>query len=185
MSSDLAALPHLQEIFERLRSGRHLCADDGVLYTSLRDRTADYQRLFAALGFELVDHERGFCYFRAAGELGKGASAQAVFFFVLVEAWSDGGLDLQAKVFDAAGHRHNQLPHFDRESWRVCMTEAGVPTPDDLSDVVRRLERLGFTERIDDETFRFRAPAWRFLDLCRDVLEEEEARAAPSETETP
>lgn len=181
--NDLAALPHLQEIFDRLRGGRHLCADDGVLYTSLRERPAEYRRLFAALGFDLVDHDRGFCYFRADGELGKEASAQAVFFFVLVEAWSDQGLDLQAKVFDPAGHRHDELPHFGREGWRACMAEAGVKEAD-LSDVLRRLERLGFSERIDDERFRFRAPAWRFLDLCREVLEEEEARDGPADEET-
>ncbi len=184
IGDSLADLTHLQDLFERLRSGRHVCAEDGALYLALRDRMSDYTRLFAALGFDLVDHARGFCYFRSDADLGKEASAQAVFFFVLVEAWSDDGRDLEDTVFDTAGHRIAELPHFTRESWRACMAEVGIPTPDALTDVLKRMERLGFTERIDDERFRFRVAAWRFLDLCRDVLEEHESHGRNADTET-
>lgn len=94
MNVNLEALPHLGELFDKLRSGRHLCADDGSLYLALRTEFETYHAIFAALDFELVQHERGFCYFRSEAELGKEATLLAVFFFVLVEAWCDAGIDV-------------------------------------------------------------------------------------------
>lgn len=185
MNVDLDALHHIGELFDKLRSGRHLCADDGPLYLALRTEFEAYHAIFAALGFELVQHERGFCYFRSDAELGKEATLLAVFFFVLVEAWGDAGLDIEATAFDAAGLRVADLPHLSRESWRRCMAEAGATTAEDLAEVVRRLDRHGFAERTDGDRFRFRAPAWRFFDLCRDVWQESEASADVVEGEAP
>jgi hypothetical protein len=173
---------HLSDLFNKLRSGRHLCADDGPLYLALRADYATYRTLFAALGFELREHERGFYYFRATDDLGKEAAQFAVFFFVLVEAWGDAGKDLEASAFDPAGHALSELPHLTRDSWRQCMTEAGVSSADELTKVVQSMDRLGFTERIGDDRFRFRAPAWRFFDLCAEVLAESER---PTIAETP
>jgi hypothetical protein len=50
-----------------------------------------------------------------------------------------------------------------------------VPDAAELANVVKKLERYGFTERVSDERFRFRTPAWRFFDLCLDVWRESEA----------
>lgn len=189
MTIDPTELPNLAGIFDLLRSGRHLCAADGAPYIALNAAHADYAQLFAALGFELVGDAHGFFYFRSDADIGKEAAQLAVFFFVLVEAWSDSGRDIEATVFDAAGHRASELPHLGRDSWRKCMDDAGVDSPDALVDVVRRLERYGFVERIDDDRFCFRAPAWRFLDLCRDVRAEHQAAtphpAGSSEGSTP
>jgi len=180
---DLEDKAHLPELFDRLRSGRHLCADDGPLYLALRVDYATYRTLFAALGFDLVEHDRGFYYFQSSEELGKEATQIAVFFFVLVEAWGDAGKDLEATTFDPAGHAVAELPHMTRESWRCCMAEANVSTEEELSNVVRKLERYGFTERLDDDRFRFRSPAWRFFDLCREVWKETEETVAPNDEE--
>jgi chromosome condensin MukBEF MukE localization factor len=166
---DLAALPHLSAVFDRLRSGRHLCADDGPLYLALRAEYAAYDAVFSALGFDLVQHERGFFYFQAEAELGKEATQLAVFFFVLVQAWADAGHDIESSAFDPGGFLIAKLPHFSRDSWGEIMSQSGTSNPEELDEVVRRLERYGFAERIGDDRFRFRTPAWRFLDLCRDV----------------
>lgn len=174
---NLEGKEHLPELFDKLRSGRHLCADDGPVYLSLRAEYSTYRMLFGALGFELIEHERGFYYFRSTEELGKEATQLAVFFFVLVEAWGDAGKDLAVTAFDPGGHALSDLPHMSRDSWRRCMAEAGVGTTDELGRVVLRLERLGFTERIAEDRFRFRPPAWRFLDLCLDVLADSERNA--------
>jgi len=178
---DLEDKAHLPELFDRLRSGRHLCADDGPLYLALRADYATHRTLFAALGFDLVEHDRGFYYFQSEEDLGKEAAQLVVFFFVLVEAWGDAGKDLEAITFDPAGHPVSDLPHMTRESWRRCMAEANVTTDDDLWNVVRKLERYGFAERLDDQRFRFRAPAWRFFDLCLEVWREAEPPAVPSD----
>ena len=166
---DLGAMPHLRELFDRLRSGRHLCAEDGPLYLALRAQFQTYRALFEALGFDLVQHDRGFYYFQSDAELGKEATQLAVFFFVLVESWGDVSRDIEETTFDGAGHRIDELPHFSRESWRRCMIESGTSGPEELAEVVRRLDRYGFVERLDGERFRFRTPAWRLLDLCREM----------------
>jgi hypothetical protein len=180
MIIDLQALPRLRSIFDHLRSGRHLCVDDGALYLELRDKHEAYDRLFGGLGFELVEHARGFYYFRTDADLGKEAAQMVVFFFVLVEAWGDAGRDLEEVAFAPAGHRIDTLPHFTRSSWKQCMTEAGVADEAALGDVVRRLERYGFARRTDNGHFRFCTPAWRFFDLCLEILPTEgEAGAEP------
>jgi hypothetical protein len=171
---DVAKMPRLSDLFDKLRSGRHLCADDGPLYLALRADYAAHRELFAALGFDLVEHERGFYYFRSDAELGKEATELAVFFFVLVEAWGDAGKDIAFTAFDPGGLVIADLPHMSRESWRRCMAEAGVSSPEELADTVRKLERYGFAERIDELRFRFRTPAWRFIDLCAEVWQETE-----------
>jgi hypothetical protein len=176
---ELVTKPHVRELFDRLRSGRHLCADDGPLYLALRADFATHRDLFGALGFQLIQHDRGFYYFLSDADLGKEATQLAVFFFILVEAWGDAGKDLEATAFDVGGHAVADLPHLTRESWRRCLAEADVHGPDDLAEVVRKLERYGFAERLDGDRCRFRAPAWRFFDLCREVWQEsEEGRTA-------
>ncbi|MBL8841988.1 MAG: hypothetical protein JNL90_10745 [Planctomycetes bacterium] len=183
MILDLSDKPHLRELFDWLRSGRHVCADDGPGYLALRLDVATHRDLFAAIGFELVEHPRGFYYFRSDADLGKEATQLAVFFFVLVEAWNDAGKDIEATAFDPGGHATEDLPHLKRDSWRRCMAEAGVTTDAELVDTVRKLDRYGFTEQIPDGRFRFRTPAWRFFDLCLEVWKEHET--APTTTEGP
>lgn len=172
---DLEGKSHLPDLFDKLKSGRHISADDGALFLALRADFASHRALFEAIGFDLVAHERGFYYFRSAEELGKEATQLAVFFFVLVEAWGDAGKDLEATALDPGGHAISNLPHMTRDSWRRCMAEAGVTADEELVNVVRRMERLGFADRIDDDKFRFRPPVWRFFDLCLEVLADSES----------
>ena len=49
------------------------------------------------------------------------------------------------------------------------MREAGVVTPEDLKAIVRTMERFDFARRMDEETFCFDAPIYRFLDLCLEL----------------
>ncbi len=178
----LADQPHLKDAFNLFRTGKHLSADDGPLFLAVRADYEAYRTLFGALGFNLVQHDRGFYYFQSAEDLGKEAAQLVVFFFVLVEAWGDAGLGLEATAFEPGGHALKDLPHFSRESWRACMTEAGVPDADELENLVKKLERYGFSERVGEDRFRFRTPAWRFFDLCREMWEETEAASLGPET---
>ncbi|MGH7440573.1 MAG: condensin complex protein MksE [Polyangiaceae bacterium] len=183
MIEDVTQLPHPDRLFEMLRSGRHLCADDGTLYVALRAEYDGYSRLFGCLGFELVESSRGFYYFRTDGDLGKEAAQLAVFFFVLVEFWGDTGGDLEATAFDPVGLAVDELPHLTRETWRQCMAEADVHDFNDLAEVVRRLERYGFATEAGPGRFRFRTPAWRFLDLCAEVQQEAKQQVVAEDAE--
>jgi hypothetical protein len=166
-------LPHMAKIFDALRKGRHLCAEDGGLYLALRDHRDAYDALFTNLGFDFQEHPRGFFYFRGDAQLSEGAERMAVFMFVLIEALATQGHPveeaLMTRRFDPA-----ELPHFQGERSRQYMKEIGVASADDLPDLIRKMERMGFTAVAPDGTFRFRVPACRFLELCLEFIEQKQ-----------
>lgn len=63
-NSDAFDLPHLEDVFEALRRGRHLALRDGELYEAVNKHQEAFTDLFARLGFQLVRHQRDFYYFR-------------------------------------------------------------------------------------------------------------------------
>lgn len=181
---DLSELPELEQIFGDLRLGKHICAEDGMTYYLLRDHFEDYARLFSALGFDLRSHERGFFYFHAGGDLGKEATQMAVFFFVLVDTLGNEGANVRDAIFEQ-DHRVDELPHFKLESHRQCLAEVDVNDHEGLAKVIGRLERYGFVETSNRGTFRFRSPAWRFVDLCYEAAEPDEVNDDESDEVTP
>lgn len=74
-------LPLLEEIFDALRRGRHLCAADGKPYWALRENLEAYQDLFHHLGFRLQVHQRDFFYFRGKDSLSPPSLAHGGFRF--------------------------------------------------------------------------------------------------------
>jgi predicted transcriptional regulator len=55
------------------------------------------------------------------------------------------------------------------------MLEAGMPTEEELRQTLRTMERFGFLKMEGPDSFRFKAPAYRFLDLCMEIFKESEA----------
>lgn len=166
------ALPQLSVIFDALRRGRHLCPDDGKPFFALRDHLDEFQQLFHHLGFQLVVHPRDFFYFRGRDSLSPQGSRMAVFVFILIEALADGGEPvvetLMTKTFTIG-----ELPHLKSARYRAYLKEIEASGEDDLRRIVQNLDRLGFAQRLSDETFRFRAPAYRFFDACTQILSAE------------
>jgi len=167
------ALPLLDEIFNELRRGRHICAADGKVYWALRDNLDAFQDLFGRLGFRLQAHQRDFFYFRGQDSLSQQASRMAVFVFILIESLSDQGetvVDtLMTRTFSIV-----DLPHFKSTRYRAYLKEAGISEEDDLLNLLRQLERFGFIQRNADNSFNFRAPAYRFFDVSIEILNKEE-----------
>ncbi len=91
-------LPHMAEVFDALRKGRHICSEDGGLYIALRDHREAYETLFANLGFDFREHPRGFFFFRGSAPLSEGAERMAVFMFVLIEDLSTQGLPVEESL---------------------------------------------------------------------------------------
>lgn len=174
------ALPHLKEVFEALRRGRHLCPEDGDLYWAVRDRQEAFRDLFAHLGFRLEVHPRDFFYFAGEGSLSDVGSRMALFVFILVEALADQGAaveeSLMTRTFSVP-----DLPHLTGERYRAYLKEAGAEGEEGLEGIVRNLERFGFVQRTGKMAFRFRPPAYRFLDLCHQVLAEEGTEGVDAE----
>jgi len=175
------ALPQLSLIFDALRRGRHLCSEDGKPYWALRDHFDAFQDLFHQLGFRLEQHPRDFFYFRGKDSLSPQASKMAVFVFVLIEALSDQGEpvveSMMTQVFSVP-----DLPHLKGARYRAYLKEAGAATDDDLRAIVRQMDRFGFAERLTDDTFRFRAPAYRFFDICIEILKQHDTSKEQEQT---
>ena len=167
----VSELPRLKEIFDALRSGWHVSAEDGALYKALKDNQQALAELFEALGFSLAHHPHQFFYFRGEADNSNRSTRMAVFVLVLVDWLSDRGLDVEATLFDQE-FAYQQLPHLEQARYRSYMKQVSVLERDDLADLVQQMERFGFAERLGQERFRFRAPAARFLDLCLEAFRE-------------
>jgi ADP-ribose pyrophosphatase YjhB (NUDIX family) len=161
-------LPHLAEVFEALRRGRHLCQRDGELFQDLQQREALYTELLEKIGFKLVRHPRDFFYLVDASNFTELSERMAVFMFVLVEHLSDRGDAVEETVLTRQ-FAYADLPHLQVDRYQTYMREAGVATAEELSNVVRTMERFGFARSVDETSFRFEAPVYRFLDLCMEL----------------
>jgi len=174
VSSDPFDIPKLAEIFEALRRGRHICAEDGDLFWALRDRFDHIQTLFSHLGFRLEAHPRDFYYFHGSASLSDRSERMAVFMFILVEWLSDRGEQVEEAIITRK-FNIDELPHMRIERYRQYMNEAGVAGEGGISDVIRNFERFGFARREGGSMFSFRSPVFRFVDLCHAVLELDDA----------
>jgi len=172
MSDETQTLPQMAEVFDALRKGRHICAEDGALYFALRDNRAAYEQLFTDLGFDFQEHARSFFYFRGTAPLSERAERMAVFMFILIEALATQGETVEESLMTRR-FNPDELTHFQTERYRTYMREVGVNASSDLTDLLKAMERLGFVELAPNGTFRFRPPACRFLDLCLEMLPED------------
>ncbi len=181
-NNDVFDLPHLAAVFEALRRGKHLSSNDGEMYLALKKHETVFEQLFSKLGFKLMHHPRDFFYFLDQSNFTDLTAKIAVFMFILVEHLADRGESVEETVMTRR-FAYNDLPHLHGERYQATMREAGVTTPEELAAIVRTMERLGFTQGKDAETFRFDVPVYRFLDLCMDMAAQDAtAGTSPSET---
>lgn len=169
-----AALEHpkLAEIFRLLRDGRHLCMEDGELYAALEENIDDFTELFGALGYRLEPHRKGIYFFRGDTQVSDAARRFAVFAFIAVEFLGDSGRGIEEALFNRS-FAVDELPHLQSERYRETMAEIGITNVEELTKLLKSMERFGFTE-MSGEQARFRRPMYRLLDLCLRVLESEE-----------
>jgi hypothetical protein len=180
-SSAVLDLPHMAEVFEALRRGKHISMKDGDIFHALKKHESVYEQLFSKLGFKLVHHARDFFYFLDTSNFTDLSSRIAVFMFILVEHLADQGDTVEDTVMTRR-FAYKDLPHLHGERYQTYMREAGVTTPEDLAAIVRTMERFGFTRRTDSETFCFDVPIYRFLDLCMEMATQAgKADGAPPE----
>ena len=168
------SLPCIKEVFEALRRGKHISMKDGDIFHALKTHEGDYERLFGQLGFNLVRHAHDFFYFLDRSNFTELSSRIAVFMFILVEHLADQGDTVEDTVMTRR-FAYNDLPHLQGERYQTYMREAGVTTPEDLAAIVRTMERFGFARRMDEETFCFDVPIYRFLDLCMEMAVQTES----------
>ncbi len=180
-SDGVLDLPHLAEVFEALRRGKHISARDGDLFHALQKQERLFEALFAKLGFKLIRHTRDFFYFLDTANFTDLSARMAVFMFILVESLADQGETVEDTVMTRR-FAYKDLPHLQGERYQTYMREAGITTPEDLAGIVRTMERFGFARRMDEETFCFDVPIYRFMDLCMDMANQA-AKAEPPSSE--
>jgi hypothetical protein len=178
-SDGVLELPHLAEVFEALRRGKHISVRDGDLFHALQKQESLFEALFAKLGFKLIRHTRDFFYFLDNANFTDLSARMAVFMFILVESLADRGEAVEDTVITRR-FAYKDLPHLQGDRYQTYMREAGTTTPEDLAGIVRTMERFGFARRMDEETFCFDVPIYRFLDLCMDMANQAAKPEPPS-----
>jgi len=164
-SANPYALAGAKDIFDALRRGYHLSIEDGPLYHNLKANIEQYEQLFAALGLELCEHSEGFYYLLGTGTLSKTAQQMGLFMLILIDSLADQPVEIEKQLLEEA-FEPERLPHLRRDRYGQYMRAVGVDTHEDLLRVIKALERLGFATRAADESFQFKTPVYRFLDLC-------------------
>lgn len=168
-------LPHLPEIFRKLRRGYHYTPADGAPYRALEDQFEAYQAAFDAFGLQLKRHRQQTVYLEATPSQTPGTEARTMglFMLILIEWFGTQRASLVPDLFERT-FRLDDLPHLDTERYREAMKAVGVQERAGLESIVGKLEQFGFARQTSDG-FRLRAAAYRFLDLCQEAIEQAEA----------
>ncbi|MCP3930251.1 MAG: hypothetical protein GY705_14250 [Bacteroidetes bacterium] len=160
-------LPNLAEIFDNLRKGKHICPEDKELYYPLEQEYEAFNDLFRNLGFDLVKHPRNFYYFHSDISFTPIARRASVFMFILIEHLASEGVMVE-EALTSGSISIDSLPHEENSRYQRYMDEAGITVDKSINILVR----LGFAEFQSKDNFRFRAPVYRFIDLCLQILED-------------
>lgn len=188
------ALPQkLAEIFRLLRIGRHICVEDGPVYRTLEQEEDRYRTVLEGLGYELVHHAQGFYYLKGGRTFSsRGLQSITMFVFLLFQHLED---SKQAEpdhtwIRSLTSRRFviDELPLFGTVQHRTMMAKLDL-TPATLRQrVLRVLQQLGMLEFVDERSFCFRSPIYRFVDLCMAYASEpwdEPASGADDSDEVP
>jgi len=172
-------LPHLQAIFEKLKTGYHLSHEDGPLHAALMsDIDSSYCSYFAAIGLTLVRHHREFFYFEAEDRdtESKLLPKVAVFSYILIDHTASQGQPIEATLMTST-FSLRALPHFALDSHRALLRQVELNEPDDLRGVVSYLERIGWAKWVAFEEFQFVRPFYRMLEKCLALSQQSSQRA--------
>ena len=180
------ALPvRLAHVFRLLRTGRHICREDGADYRDLERNEEQYKALFQGLGYRLIHHGQGFYYFEGRNYLST-QRLQGITLFTLIlfqdledkkfqepeRAWER---NLLNKMFRIA-----ELPHFETSKRRSMLHAVNVTRETLYDKVLKPMKRFGMLEMVGTDQFHFRAPIYRFVELCMELGEEDSNRNVSS-----
>lgn len=161
----------LADVFALLRTGYHLCIEDGATYQGLSENTEYYRALFAALGFHLSDGKDGLYYFQPDDEKLNDLSKRFTAFMAVMYDWlADKGKDPVSALTE--DHYYlDQLPHLAIEQYQKVMGQIDITDDKDLFKIVNNLQKHGFLNLVDGNLIKFRKPVTRFVDLFMEVAE--------------
>ncbi len=172
-------LPHLQEVFDRLRRGWHLSPEDEPAFSAVAMQPEAYAEYFAPLGITLVRHARDFFYFdpESPENIPDALPRIAVFSFILVDHAANQGRPIEEFLLG----QHfliGKLPHLSSDRYAAMLRQVEVEDVGGLSQILKNMERYGWVKFVGEDEFRFLRPFHRVFDKC---LELAAAASAPAE----
>ena len=179
------ALPHLKEIFDRLKKGTHLSPEDEPWFSSLMERFEEYREYFAPLGLKLVKHEREFFYFEPeyGDKVPDTLPKIAVFSYILVDFAANQGRPIEEFIM-GQNFLVSKLPHFTLDRYAALLRQVDVVEPSDLKNVLGHMERIGWIQHVGEDEFRFLRPFHRVFSKCIDVSRKASEKSAAELTLT-
>lgn len=178
----MSELLHLQDIFDGLRNGHHLSAEDGPAFFAVIANYDAYAQYFAPLGLTLVRHERDFLYFepKTADPPPDTLARIAVFSFILIDDAANAGKRIEEFVF-TTHFLISQLPHFSLDRYTALLKQVGIAESAGLRPILKRMEVFGWIKFLGEEEFKFLRPFHRMFDKCMELS----ASADPRSDESP
>jgi len=175
----MSDLPHIPEIFDRLKRGCHLGPDDEPLYSALLKNYPEYTAYFAPLGLNLIRHEREFFYFEPDNpdSVPDTLPRIAVFSYILVDHAANQGRPMEEFIF-GKNFLLSSLPHFTLDRYAALLRQVEVHDVKGLENILRHMERIGWVRWVGNEEFRFLRPFHRVLSKCLELAESGTAPAA-------
>lgn len=179
----MSDLPHLQEIFDRLRRGFHLSPEDEPAFSAVAGNYEAYANYFAPLGLKLVRHPREFFFFEpdSAEAMTETLPRIAVFSFILVDHAANGGRPVEE--FLLTQHFFlSKLPHFTLDRYAALLRQVDIEDAAGLRQVLKNMERVGWVKFLGEEEFRFLRPFHRVFDKCLELAAASAGRAEGSQS---
>jgi hypothetical protein len=165
-------LPHLAEIFDRLKRGYHLGPDDEPEFSALQARSDDYAAYFAALGLTLVRHEREFYYFEPDNpeNVPDTLPRIAVFSYIVIDHAANQGRPIEEYIF-GQNFLMTALPHFALDRYATLLRQVDMHEMSDVKILLNRMEQIGWVKWLGPDEFRFLRPFHRVFSKCIEIVQ--------------
>ncbi|WP_020561570.1 condensin complex protein MksE [Methylosarcina fibrata] len=174
----LHKLPHLNEIFGLLTSGKHLNRlVDHQLWTELEKEQAAYETLFGALGYVLRIDGRGFAWFHydeASSNVSKTTRQLALLFMLIFEFQADAGHHLGRFtdwVID------DKLLSAIREKNRLLLEAEALAEEDALPQLLKSASNYGFAMS-EGNGWKLLSAVYRYLDRFEELVRQDKRETA-------
>ncbi len=180
------SLPHLRDIFDRLKRGYHIGLDDEPEFSALVARFDEYAAWFDALGLKLVRHEREFFYFEPdnSENVPDTLPRIAVFSYILIDHAANQGQPIEEFIF-GQNFLLTALPHFTLDRYTALLRQVDVNEVKDLGTLLNHMERIGWVKWLGMEEFRFLRPFHRVFSKCLELAQTAQAMATEADSQPP
>jgi Condensin complex protein MksE len=166
-------LQYLASIFDYLKRGCHLGPEDEPEFSALAGpQFSEYQAYFAAIGFNLIRHEREFFYFEPENPEAVSDTLPriAVFSYIMIDHASNQGQSIEEFIF-GQNFLMTTLPHFSFDRYTALLRQVDVHDLSDLRGVLNRMEQIGWVKvrGVGVDQFRFLRPFHRVFSKCLEL----------------